>query len=477
MFNVHTVHCTDAKCCTVARFHVAHCFWHISNGSAVEVPLYTVTALRMLAQRQVSLCLLLVLTGVTSFVTIPVRRDYGTRSKDGAEWASKQQRQLTFQHHPSRDGRHLSITKIGATTNANTNDIPSNVKLLILPGFGNVMGDYILSSNPDDPCDTSTTCRTGSLLQSFINRGWKYNDNIFILPIRQRYEWIQVFLYGLFDIQFLLFSNAPPTNPAFLWYLQKIKTVIQEQMLHSNPSTSGNNIEKDDNRQAATAPTDIILIGHSAGGWLGRAAIAYLLHQQQQQHNSFTVSSDRNYIIRGLVTLGAPNLPPPITAMDMTRGALRYTDTNYPGAYQHYSNRTTSMTPISRSSNAAIANTIENSTIFYITVCGNSVQGQKKEDSTALLATTSSSSSKASAPSTQIARFAYNSYEAVCGDGTTLGDGVVPLCSAHLQNAIQITLPNIYHSINVPEQWYGTDTVFAFDVWYNRMMEQLHGKL
>ena len=162
--------------------------------------------------------------------------------------------------------------------------------------------------------------------------------------------------------------------------------------------------------------------------------------------------------------------------MDMTRGALRYTDTHYPGAYQHYLNRTTSTAPASRSSDAAIENSIENNTIFYITVCGNSVQGQKNEDNTALLATTSSSSSKARSSSAQIARFAYNSYEAVCGDGTTLGDGVVPLCSAHLQNAIQITLPNIYHSINVPEQWYGTDTVFAFDVWYNCMMEQLRGK-
>ena len=420
----------------------------------------------MLVQRQVlSLYLLLVLTGVTSFVTIPVRRDYGIRSQYVDRWASHQQRECG----------HVSITKVYATMNENANDVPNNVKLLILPGFGNVMGDYILSSNPNDPCDTSTTCRTGSLLQSFINRGWKYNDNLFILPIRQRYEWIQVFLYGLFDIQFLLFSNAPPTNPAFLWYLQKIEAIIQEQMLHSNPNTGGKNIEHDDNdnRLAATTPTDIILIGHSAGGWLGRAAIAYLL---QQQRHSFSVGTDRNYIIRGLVTLGAPHLPPPITAMDMTRGALRYTDTHYPGAYQHYLNRTTSTAPASRSSDAAIENSIENNTIFYITVCGNSVQGQKNEDNTALLATTSSSSSKARSSSAQIARFAYNSYEAVCGDGTTLGDGVVPLCSAHLQNAIQITLPNIYHSINVPEQWYGTDTVFAFDVWYNRMTEQLRGK-
>ena len=177
--------------------------------------------------------------------------------------------------------------------------------------------------------------------------------------------------------------------------------------------------------------------------------------------------------------------------MDMTRGALRYTDTQYPGAYQHYHNRSSTVGGSSTGGGGVVhedhsqndnndvttANTQMNSTIFYITVCGNSVQGQKNNEERSNIfqpKSTSTTTSPASSTSTRMARFAYNSYEAVCGDGTTCGDGVVPLCAAHLDQAIQITLPNIYHSINVPEQWYGTDTVSAFDMWYNCMMEQIH---
>ena len=390
--------------------------------------------------------------------------------------------------------RSCTRSRLYAATHTNEHankKITHNVKLLILPGFGNVLEDYILpsTSNPNDPYDESTTTmRTGSLLQSFLDRGWKYQDNIFILPIQQRYEWIQVFLYGLFDVQFLLYSNAPPTNPAFVWYLQKIHTMIQEQIVPPFTTAASTNVTT----TATTTKTEIILIGHSAGGWLGRAAIAYLLHQQQQQNQQrYSTASDSNYIIRGLVTLGTPNLPPPITAMDMTRGALRYTDTHYPGAYQHYHNRSSTVGGSSTGGGGVVhedhsqndnndvttANTQMNSTIFYITVCGNSVQGQKNNEERSNIfqpKSTSTTTSPASSTSTRMARFAYNSYEAVCGDGTTCGDGVVPLCAAHLDQAIQITLPNIYHSINVPEQWYGTDTVSAFDMWYNCMMEQIH---
>ena len=424
---------------------------------------------------------LLLLTSGTSF-TIPrlhlTKQNIRIGTKLETGWCVQQ---LVQQRYPIQIQYHAVTT----TTNDSTNDrIPNNVKLLILPGFGNVMEDYILSSNPNDPYDTSIIGRTGSLLQSFVNRGWTYQDNIFILPIQQRYEWIQVFVYGLFDIQFLFYSNAPPTNPAFRWYLQKIHSMIHEQIVPSSSCTPLDEKKKN----TTTATTEIVFIGHSAGGWLGRAAIAYLLQQQQQQQSqvtsSFSTSDDPQFIIRGLVTLGTPNLPPPISAMDMTRGALRYTDTHYPGAFQHYYNRTSTHNihqQQKENDEYATINTEKNNTIFYVTVCGNSIQGQKNEEGTAR-ATSDTRTSAATPtpltppPSTQMSRFAYNSYEAVCGDGTTDGDGVVPICSAHLRDAIQITLPNIYHSINVPEQWYGTDTVSAFDIWYNCMMEQINRK-
>ena len=40
--------------------------------------------------------------------------------------------------------------------------------------------------------------------------------------------------------------------------------------------------------------------------------------------------------------------------------------------------------------------------------------------------------------------------------GNELGDGIVPLKSAHLDDALQITLSNAWHSIQAPENmWYG----------------------
>jgi hypothetical protein len=332
-------------------------------------------------------------------------------------------------------------------------DIPKDVKLLILPGFGNDMEDYRLSYNQDrndnksnnsittTTTTTTTSTNSGSLIQSFVNRGWVYNENVYVVPI-QRIEWINVFLYGIMDIQFLLYSNAPPTNPAFFWYLQRIITTIQQQM------TTKNHNESDDNKND-TKPTKIVFIGHSAGGWLGRAAMGYICT------NTIFDSNSNNIILNGIVTLGTPNLAPPMTEMDMTRGALRYTNTYYPDAYQHYQNTTTITTTNENNNN--------NNTIFYITVCGDTVQGIEQVKQSWM--------DWIRPPSTTMSGFAYNSYKAVCGNGTMIGDGVVPLCSAHLQNAIQITIPNIYHSINVPDQWYGTETVI--DEWYNVMMEQI----
>lgn len=49
--------------------------------------------------------------------------------------------------------------------------------------------------------------------------------------------------------------------------------------------------------------------------------------------------------------------------------------------------------------------------------------------------------------------------------------GVVPLCSAHLEGATQINLPGIYHSINAPDQWYGSDAVI--DSWHTEMIRQI----
>jgi hypothetical protein len=122
--------------------------------------------------------------------------------------------------------------------------------------------------------------------------------------------------------------------------------------------------------------------------------------------------------------------------MDMTRGALRITHERFPGT--HHSN------------------------LFYITAIGLSVQGEKQERKSPLEPTTRKG-------------FAFNSYQSVCGDGTTVGDGVVPQCSGHLDGAIQLDLEGVLHSMNTPDDWYGSTGII--DSWHGPMMERLTGVL
>lgn len=357
------------------------------------------------------------------------------------------------------------------------NVVLENIKILILPGFGNDSNDYYLEQAPQ-----------GSLVRSLEKRGWKnmvkdetapgdkmINEQIRVLPL-SRLDWLQVFLKGALDVKFWM-ADAAPSRPAFNWYLQRIATAVEEM------TTTDNNDDENNNNNN----TKVVLVCHSAGGWLARACLGFLGTSSSSSSTSLdktekqTVNVDATNIqiplnrILGVVTLGAPHLPPPPHVMDMTRGALRITHETFPGAYH-------------------------NDDIFYITVAGNAVRGEKQERQSPWEPTT-------------VKGFAYNSYEAVIGDGTALGDGVVPvsnslytvteicyaihsLCwsiimdhfsifsqsfcwvffgtqvdAAHLEDAIQIDLEGIFHSINAPDQWYGSDAVI--DSWHDTLMEEI----
>jgi hypothetical protein len=43
--------------------------------------------------------------------------------------------------------------------------------------------------------------------------------------------------------------------------------------------------------------------------------------------------------------------------------------------------------------------------------------------------------------------------------------------AAHLEDAIQINLDGIFHSINAPDQWYGSDAVI--DSWHDTLLEEI----
>jgi len=244
-----------------------------------------------------------------------------------------------------------------------------------------------------------------------------------VLPVK-RTDWFKVFLFGCVDIDFWK-ANASPTKAPFRWYLDRISKEIQR-------------ILEEEGEDAK-----IVLIGHSAGGWLARAALGFYCDNNTggaydivdgNQNRKDTIDLSR---ILGIVTLGAPNAPPPPTVMDMTRGALRITNEKFPGSYHSPS-------------------------IFYITVIGNAVRGKKQIRESFL-------------EPTSVDGFAFESYAAVCGDGEALGDGVVPLEAAHLDGATQLELDDVFHSINKPEQWYGSDEII--DQWLSVLYKEIFGKL
>jgi len=66
--------------------------------------------------------------------------------------------------------------------------------------------------------------------------------------------------------------------------------------------------------------------GVTTGGWLARAALgdgAWL----------GPAASEASELVRGVVSLGSPHLPPAPPGIDMTRGALTHVHENYPGGY------------------------------------------------------------------------------------------------------------------------------------------------
>ena len=291
-----------------------------------------------------------------------------------------------------------AVKAAATTTTTTTTTPPSNVKLLILPGFGNDPVDYDLPQALE-----------GSLTRSLQARGWS-EEQIRKLPMK-RSDWLQVFWRGCWDPQFWA-GDAPPTRPAFAWYLQRIQSAVEEMCAEKNDA------EED---------VKVVLLAHSAGGWLARAALGCGGDTEDAKIPSFR---DK---IAGLVTLGSPHAPPPPQVMDMTRGALLWTDKTYPGAYWQ-------------------------DDLFYLTVMGDAIAGQPQERQSPF------------EPQT-VAGFAYESYTAVCGDGTTKGDGVVPVCAGHLEGAKQLTLEGVFHSINAPASWYGSDV--KLDSWHDLMLQEL----
>jgi len=274
--------------------------------------------------------------------------------------------------------------------------------IVICPGFGNDSIDY------DTPLEQAQEVGFKSVL---ARRGFD-PDRIYTVPIK-RSDWIRV-AGGLLDIPNFYTGNALPSGPGYGWYLERLKETV-------------------DAAHEESGGEKVILMAHSAGGWLARAALG-----------DGTWCDERgimtNERIRGLVTMGAIHKVPDDEASCVTRGALKNTDLRYPGAF------------------------LKDEGIQYFSVGGAAILGEMvdKEDQNFRA---------------RASRVAYNSYVAVSGKGDQVGDGVVPFAWTQLDGANQIRLDGVVHSINeagttLPtDRWYGSEGVI--DQWLPIVLKDL----
>eukprot|EP00968_Pinguiococcus_pyrenoidosus_P016245 scaffold1541_cov256-Pinguiococcus_pyrenoidosus.AAC.33 len=213
----------------------------------------------------------------------------------------------------------------------------------------------------------------------------------FVVPVQRR-DWFRVFLKGARSRDFWAGSAAP--DVAFDWYLDQVRTTVAQVV-------------------ESTGADEVVLVAHSAGGWLGRCALARQEDGRPTKEKALPVST--------LVTLGCPHVVG-AGADDQTRGAVRWVNEVLPGCFHE--------------------------DVSYITVAGTAVTG----DSSAARET--------------LERYAAGSYGMLLGgDGDkVVGDGVVPLDVAHIEGSMRIDLESCFHSINAPQNdWYGGEKYI--DAW------------
>ena len=117
----------------------------------------------------------------------------------------------------------------------------------------------------------------------------------------ERWEWIRV-ASGLFDPAFWRGAQKP-TGKAYGWYIGRARELVKEE--------------------AVAGGGPVLLVAHSAGGWLARAVL-----------EDGGWCEDVGGMVCGLVTLGAPHFPPPRGGAGCaTRGALAAVDEECPGAF------------------------------------------------------------------------------------------------------------------------------------------------
>ena len=302
--------------------------------------------------------------------------------------------------------------------------------VVICPGFGNDSIDY------DTPLEQPAEVGLKSVL---ARRGFDPSQ-IYTVPVK-RSDWIRV-AGGLLDFPDFYLGKAKPTGNGYGWYLKRLKETADLAY----------------EQQEGDSKQKVLVIGHSAGGWLARAAMGDGEWSKDEEDKVAVRTSDR---VRCLVTMGGVHKVPEDESTCVTRGALKYTDENYPGAF------------------------LKDEGIGYVSVGGAAIVGDESKDA-----------EKASQPSDlqgseaddyykvrgegNSNRVAFTSYKAVAGDGNLIGDGVVPLEWTQLEGSRQLELPDVLHSINEAgttfptDRWYGSEKII--DQWLPTVMEEANLK-
>jgi hypothetical protein len=172
----------------------------------------------------------------------------------------------------------------------------------------------------------------------------------------------------------------------------------------------------------------VLLVGHSAGGVLARLAMS--------------PAPFRGYLagiaegVGALVTLGSPlhSAPDGDPRLRAAREVTTFLDEMTPGAF--FAPRT-----------------------GYVTVAGSYTRGAASND-----------------PDRR-RRAAGEAYARVMGEAARQGegDGLIPVAAAHLDGAIQLTLPGIVHAQAMRAPWYGDDP--ALDLWWPVALEAYRAAL
>jgi pimeloyl-ACP methyl ester carboxylesterase len=250
-------------------------------------------------------------------------------------------------------------------------EIRSSPPFVILPGFGNDQNDYIIPNGY--PAEVG--------FQAALKR--RGVQGVSVVPI-SRPDWLGV-ARGLSDPKFLS-GDAQPEGPAFSWYIDKARQCIEEAVAERRRASAG----KSDGR--------VVLVGHSAGGWLARALLCTAGDAWAREH------------VCGVVTLGSPHASPPPSVPDQTRGTVVNVNRRAPGAF------------------------LASAGIFYVTVTSTRVVGDESGDAAA--------------------RNGFTAYRLLLGRGQgVVGDGFVPAEAATLDGATKQLSLRCFHSGGAADPW------------------------